>query len=399
MIGIMPRVPFRDFLHPNSRPHTLAVDQDANLVGMRWYGGGPFHRELKLAQKIQKKTHFIIKSGDVIYNKLFAWKGAFGVVPNDLDGMFVSDKFPTYEIDSTKADGRYLAWYFRHHDAWEQARKKSTGSAAISKLTLNPPQFLDLEIPLPSLEQQNKISDQLDFYANRIDAAKAWRASSIMQAGRLMQSAANALFAHYNADSQLGLVLLKPPRNGWSPKCDNLDGGSPVLTLTAVTGWHYNRTAFKRTSLATVKGAHYWLEDGDLLITRSNTPEFVGHVAIYDGEPHPCIYPDLMMKLSVDKTKASPRFIWWWMQTERVRDYIAKNAKGTSPTMKKISQGIVAATPFPFQVPLSEQQRVVDKLDALYEKVGAVQASQATTAGELEALLPTILDKAFRGQL
>jgi len=118
----------------------LAPDHDANLVGMRWYGGGPFHRELKPAQKIQKKSHFVIKSGDVIYNKLFAWKGAFGVVPSKLDGMFVSDKFPTYEIDSEKADARYLAWYFRHHDLWEQARRKSKGSAAISKLTLNPPQ-------------------------------------------------------------------------------------------------------------------------------------------------------------------------------------------------------------------------------------------------------------------
>ena len=103
-------------MRPNSRPYNLAPDQDANLVGMRLYGFGPFHRELKSAIQIRKKSHFQIRSGDIIYNKLFAWKGTFGIVPPELDGMFVSDKFPTYELDRSRVDERYLAWFFRHTD-------------------------------------------------------------------------------------------------------------------------------------------------------------------------------------------------------------------------------------------------------------------------------------------
>jgi type I restriction enzyme S subunit len=105
---------------------------------MRWYGEGPFHRELKPAMRIAKKSHFVIRKGDVIYNKLFAWKGSFGVVPSELDGMFVSDKFPTYELDPRQVDENYLRWYFRDPRLWEQAKTLSTGSAAISKLTLTP---------------------------------------------------------------------------------------------------------------------------------------------------------------------------------------------------------------------------------------------------------------------
>lgn len=104
---------FGEFLIPNKRPYTLSDDEDANLVGMRLYGGGPFHRELKPANKIRKKSHFVIRSGDIIYNKLFAWKGTFGIVPDSLDSMFVSDKFPTYAIDDTKVDPQFLQWYFR----------------------------------------------------------------------------------------------------------------------------------------------------------------------------------------------------------------------------------------------------------------------------------------------
>lgn len=49
--------------------------------------------------------------------------------------------------------------------------------------------------------------------------------------------------------------------------------------------------------------------------------------------------------------------------------------------------------------PLSEQRRVVAELDALQTQVEALKKLQAETAAELSALLPSILDKAFKGQL
>ena len=171
----MPRVKFSELMRPNSRPCTLAPDQDANLVGMRWYGHGPFHRELKSAMRILKKSHFRIRSGDVIYNKLFAWRGSFGIVPPELDGMFVSDKFPTYELDRGKVNDSYLAWFFRHTDVWDQSQRMSTGSAALSKLTLNPPKFLQLEIPLPSMHEQERITRKIDTVAEKVADAKIAR--------------------------------------------------------------------------------------------------------------------------------------------------------------------------------------------------------------------------------
>ncbi len=157
-----PVVAFREILAPNRRPYLLGDNEDANLVGMRLYGGGPFHRQLKPAGQIRKKSHFVIRQGDVIYNKLFAWKGTFGIVPPELDGMLVSDKFPTYEFDRARVNPNYLRWYFRCEDVWEQARRLSIGSAALSKLTLNPPMFLELTMPLPPVEEQRRVVEHLD---------------------------------------------------------------------------------------------------------------------------------------------------------------------------------------------------------------------------------------------
>ena len=47
----------------------------------------------------------------------------------------------------------------------------------------------------------------------------------------------------------------------------------------------------------------------------------------------------------------------------------------------------------------SEQRRIVAELDALQAEVDALKRLQAETAAELDALLPAILDNAFKGEL
>ena len=48
---------------------------------------------------------------------------------------------------------------------------------------------------------------------------------------------------------------------------------------------------------------------------------------------------------------------------------------------------------------ISEQRRIVAELDALQAKVDTLKRLQTETAAELDALLPAILDKAFKGEL
>src|SRR2546427_4948520 len=47
----------------------------------------------------------------------------------------------------------------------------------------------------------------------------------------------------------------------------------------------------------------------------------------------------------------------------------------------------------------AEQRRIVAELDALQAEVDALRRLQAKTAAELDALLPAILDRAFKGEL
>jgi type I restriction enzyme S subunit len=49
--------------------------------------------------------------------------------------------------------------------------------------------------------------------------------------------------------------------------------------------------------------------------------------------------------------------------------------------------------------PLDEQRRIVAYLDDLQAQVDALKRLQAETQAELDALLPSLLDQAFKGEL
>jgi type I restriction enzyme S subunit len=64
----------------------------------------------------------------------------------------------------------------------------------------------------------------------------------------------------------------------------------------------------------------------------------------------------------------------------------------------KLNQRNARKISFPLP-PISEQRRIVAYLDDLQAKVEALRWLQVETAAELDALLPSILDRAFKGKL
>jgi len=391
------RVRFDAIFSRVERKVMVEDDKLYSTVGVRWYGNGAFVREHLRGADISRKKQWVIRSGDVVYNKLFAWKGSFAVAEDAVDGHLVSDKFPTYRLNSSRVDTRYIRYFFQTPGLALQALDLSKGAAAISKLTLNPPQFWDLTIPLPDLPEQQRLAALLEECDQRL-AETARSAAAGFSAGKaLLVSSIAAALGDVGVGGQLGSVLLEKPRNGWSAPCDNQESGVPVLSLRAVTGFVYREREFKRTSETTDPSAHYWLQPGDLLMTRSNTPELLGHAAIYNGSPTPCIYPDLMMRLRVDPTKAETRFVHYWLRSAPVRDYIRTTGRGTSSTMKKIAQDDVMAIPFPVSLGLPDQRRIVAGLDELSRSLTALASVQESRYASLVAIWPSLRDEVFYG--
>ncbi|HPM10489.1 MAG TPA: hypothetical protein PK941_08615 [Paludibacter sp.] len=394
-----PRVKFNEFLKPNSRPYTLGPDEDANLVGMRLYGEGPFHRELKPSMRIAKKTHFVIKTGDVIYNKLFAWKGTFGIVPPELDGMFVSDKFPTYELNRAKVSPAFLGWYFRCRLLWEEAQGMSTGSAALSKLTLNPPKFLLLTMPLPPLSEQYKAVVRIKELYNGIIEAHRLRIFAINESNTCLESCLQELMGKFERLDHFEKVITFKPRSGPSFLTTSTGIGTPILMPSSVTGFGVNPTKIEYPMHPVKIGEKDTLLAGDILMARGNKRDQVGNAGVVPPQCEGWTYANLLMRLQTDKTKVIPEFCVYWLRSPQIRKIIYDQMSGTNPNIQKINQQKILRLPFPVGIHLSQQRNIVDKLDALQSYTEALKRVQAEITAELNALLPSILDKAFKGEL
>jgi type I restriction enzyme S subunit len=142
----------------------------------------------------------------------------------------------------------------------------------------------EVAIPIPPLPEQKRIVQILDAAFEGIATAKANAESNLHNARALFQSELKSVFEEKDEDweeTTLEDVLVAQPQNGWSPPAANhSDSGTPVLTLSSVTGFQFKADKIRFTSAPTKPWRHYWVRNGDLLITRSNTPELVGHVAI-----------------------------------------------------------------------------------------------------------------------
>jgi type I restriction enzyme, S subunit len=66
--------------------------------------------------------------------------------------------------------------------------------------------------------------------------------------------------------------------------------------------------------------------------------------------------------------------------------------------LPRLRTALLESIPIPLPS-LEEQRRIVAYLDGLQGKVDALKVLQAQTQAELDALLPSILDKAFKGGL
>jgi type I restriction enzyme S subunit len=189
--------------------------------------------------------------------------------------------------------------------------------------------------------------------------------------------------------STLGQHLREPVKNGYSPNCPALPTGKWIAHLGAVTENGFRPAAVKPAPPDDPKVDACRLVAGDLLVSRSNTRQRVGLAGIYRGEPAPCSYPDLLMRLRPSEN-VDPEFLLHTLLSGRGRDYFRKVARGTSGSMVKIDRALLESFPL-LLPPLAEQRRIAAVLSAVDDAIEAAQC----VAGQVIRLKRALLDRSF----
>jgi type I restriction enzyme S subunit len=158
-------------------------------------------------------------------------------------------------------------------------------------------------------------------------------------------------------------------------------------------------SAYKNVEVSEDVASPFLLQYDDVFIVRYNGDiNRVAKAAIFKGEESTkAIYPDKLMRLRTNMKKMLPDFLVFALGSRTVREQIEELGKTTAGQI-----GVSGADAKSFIIPVppvDEQRRIVDYLDSLQVKMDALKKLQAETTTELNALLPSILDKAFKGEL
>ena len=145
----------RDILTPYDIP--LAKNEMLNnkwsIIAKINFSGKLFLRDPEGTKTFKGNVHKV-DGETLIYSKINVRHGCVYYHPKGAIPFGVSSEYPAYKIHQERVNGDFLvlllqSQYFK--DAL------SAGTSGISKARVKPSVFLDIQIPLPSLEEQNKI--------------------------------------------------------------------------------------------------------------------------------------------------------------------------------------------------------------------------------------------------
>lgn len=139
------------------------------LLTVRLHLEGVFKRSLRGNETVGATTLYRRKAGQFIYGKQNFHNGALGIVPEELDGYLSSSDIPSFDFNLDKVNPKYFYYYWSRKDNYKRLEAFTTGTGS---KRLNPKDFLNMKMKLPSLEKQNSISIALTSLDKQINLLK-----------------------------------------------------------------------------------------------------------------------------------------------------------------------------------------------------------------------------------
>lgn len=376
---------------------SVSIDPNAHYreVTIKLWGKGVVLRREASGTEMAASRRAIVRKGQFILSRIDARNGAFGLVPELLDGAVVSNDFPSFNLNLERLEPKFLEWLSKTSVFVDLCKAASEGTT--NRVRLKEEKFLAMAIPLPPLTEQQWIVARIEELAAKINEARGLRRQAVEEAEALLQSTSRQLFSmskyhgsavlaslctdiidclHSNAIySDSGIPTLRSPDVGWGKLF-------PDKALKTSEDEYLRRT--RRGELV----------PGDIIIVREGGG--TGKAGIVQ-EGQKMSLGQRVMQVRPDSRKILPQFLLYqWLSPIIQQDHIAPLSKGSASPHLNIG----AIKKFPIVLPsIEEQRRIVSYLDNLGAKVDTLKHHQAETARELDAMLPSILDKAFKAQL
>jgi type I restriction enzyme S subunit len=390
---MFPRVELAEIATPVQRIISVEPHQTYRTIGVRWWGEGAYERQTIVGVQTAAKQLFLVRQGDLIINKIWVRHGSVSIAGPDVDGCAASTEFPTFEIDLSRVEPKWLYWFMKTRRFWNDCAALSRGTSG--KNRIKPQLFLTLTAPLPPLEEQRRIVARIEVMAVKIEQATKLRAEAVEEIHQCIDSARSRLMTHSGASIRLGDVVDVIDPNPSHRYPEYVDDGIPMISTSnfkgddeiLVAGADRVPDEFYQETLG-----RFGVAQGDVIFARKGK---IGYARLHPSESLAMTHTLCVLK--PNRTKLLPEYLLEYARSRAFLDHLtATMNKNTGvPTL---GLGVIREAPLVLPS-LSEQKQSVDVLKDTVQKITELQALQDSSRLALSSLLPTILDYGFRGQL
>ncbi len=345
------------------------------------------------------KNYTVFQNGDVLFAKITPCmeNGKGAIVRNLLNGYGAgSTEFIVLRPKENVITAKWLYLYLSQRSFRWECQQHMTGSAGQKRV---PPKYLaSCEMPVPSIEEQERIVSKIEELFSRLDASVAELKTAKEKLKVYRQAVLKEAFA---SAMQTGVVEISEivddirigPFGTALHKADYISGGIPVINPQHISGLSIN--ANTKVTISREKAAElasYRLEENDIIMGRRGE---MGRVApVTNAEAGwICGTGSIIFRL---KPEYDAFFYAQILSAPNIVHYLEDNATGT--TMKNLNENIVKHIPVP-KITRELQKDIVSNLEAQSSVCDSIEQTIDISLQQAEALRQSILKQAFEGRL
>ncbi len=350
-------------------------------ITIRMAGKGVTLRDRVIGSEIGTKRQFIARTGQFVLSKIDARNGAFGVLPEECDNAIVTGNFWVFDVDHTRLDSRFFNYLSKSPEFVAACVAASDGTT--NRRYLQEDAFLQMEVPVPDLTEQQAIVARLDALAGKTREVEAHLDAVERDAEHLLA----LRFRDVIADVPLRTMAEVAPLVRREVSID------PEKSYTELGVRSFYKGTFHRR---TVPGSDFSWQDlyqvktGDLVF--SNIMAWEKAIAVAATEDDGCVGNHRMLTCEARPDTAVPGFLWFYFTTEEGFAKIYAASPGTAARNRTMTAPALMAIEVP--VPPLATQQTFDRLQA---DVAALKDKHAAIRQANDALLPATLERLFAG--
>ena len=374
-----PKVALSDICTLAQRHTTPTPGEIYRQLGVRLWGEGAYERE-QIDGADTKYTYFnCIDNNDLVVNKIWARNGAVAVATPELAGTFVSTEFPTFVLDHSVIDPRWMRLITKWRGFWKACDEKAQGTSG--KNRIKPTQFLAIQIPLPSLFEQQALVTRLDALAEKVRQVDSYLDAVERDAQHLLA----LRFRDAIESAPLRPMAESAPLVRREQTID-LNGSYPELGIRSFGKGTFHKAPLSGGDVGTKR--LFRIEPGDLLF--SNVFAWEGAIAIAQPEDSGRFGSHRFITCQANPELTTAEFLRYYFLSDSGMLKIGEASPGGAGRNRTLGLEKLMAIEVPLP-PLVIQQnfdRLQSEIAILKSKHTAIRKANAT-------LLPAMLERIF----